>query len=271
MGHNKFAGNKKRRGIKRTKRRLNSYQSFVQTLEEQFGAYFYAPAGRWASKKQCCCVYDSKVPPRLPNPQGGIRGAAMSTTCYVSGSDMTLPTGSAVVGSLLRQSTATDVFASFAFALADIANNASLGALYDQYRIDRVQFRLRSRNPALFMMNQASPNYSASPMLIVVDRDDNTAPTMLSELKQYDNCQVISACDSIDIIIEPSVTRSVFAGGVFSGYEVVTDPDVWLDLANTGIPHYGIKVGIPALVTSTTSKMDWDIEAWYTISFLSTR
>lgn len=270
MPHKKFAG-KQGKNIRRKKRSMNSYQEFVRSLEDQFGAYRYAPAGRWASKKQICCVYDSKIPPRMPCPQGGIRGATYSTTAYVSGSDMTLPTGTAVVGSLLRQSSASDVFASFAFALADIQNVSSVGALYDQYRIDRIQFRLRSRNPALFMMNQTSPNYSASPMVIVLDRDDNTAPTTLSELKQYDNCQVISACDSIDIVFEPSVTRSVFAGGVFSGYEVVTDPDVWLDLANTGIPHYGIKVGIPALVASTTSKIDWDIEAWYTISFLSTR
>jgi hypothetical protein len=271
MGHKKFAGKGGRRAIRKSKRSMNGYQQFIKSLETQFGAFRFSPAGRWASKKQVTCIYDSKVPPRMPNPQGPINGAVYSTTQYVSGDMMTLPTGSAVVGALLRQSTNADVFASFAFALADVGNVASLGAVYDQYRIDRIHFRLRSRNPGLFMMNQASPNYSATPMLVVLDRDDNTAPTTLSELKQYDNCQVISAQDSIDIVFEPSITRSVFAGGVFSGYEVVTDPDVWLDVANTGIPHYGLKIGIPALVTATTSKMDWDVEAWYTLSFLGER
>jgi hypothetical protein len=184
---------------------------------------------------------------------------------------MTLPTGSAIVGALIRQNTSSDVFASFAFALADVSNNASLGALFDQYRIERIQFRLRSRNIALFVANQASPNYSSVSPLIVVDRDDNTAPTTLSELKQYDNCVQISGSDSIDIIFEPSITPSVFSGGAFSGYSVDDSGNFWLDMANTGIPHYGLKIGLPALVASTTQRFDWDVEAWYKVSFLNTR
>lgn len=184
---------------------------------------------------------------------------------------MTLPTGSAIVGALIRQNTATDVFASWAFALADIPNVASVGALFDQYRIDEIQFRLRSRNPGLFVANQASPNYSAVSPLLVIDRDDNTAPTTLLELQQYDNCQCISAMDSIDIVFEPSITPAVFAGGAFNGYAVTDSGEYWLDVANTSIPHYGIKAGLPALVATTTQRFDWDVEAIYKVSFRSIR
>ncbi len=249
----------------------NSFQRFVQHLEKEFGVTLIEPGSRHAGKKQFVVVYGTKIPPRMPNPKGPITDATLSITQFVRGNDMTLPTGSAIVGELFRQSTSSDVFASWAFALADIPNITAVSSLFDQYRIDRIHFRLRSRNPALFMMNQASPNYAATCPLLVVDRDDNTAPTTLAELKQYSNVNCISACDSIDIVFEPSYTRSVFAGGVFSGYEVVTDSDGWLDVANTGIPHYGIKGGIPALVASTSQRMDWDVEAWYTVSFLTVR
>jgi hypothetical protein len=184
---------------------------------------------------------------------------------------MTLPTGSAIVGALLRQNTASDVFASVAFAVADISNIASLSAAFDQYRIDRIQYRLRSRNNAIFIANQASPNYSMPQLYVAIDFDDNTAPTTLLEIQQYDNCQVLQASDSVDIIIEPSITPSVFSGGVFSGYSVTDSDDVWLDLANTSVPHYGLKIGLSALTASTTQKWDWDVEAWYKVSFKNSR
>jgi hypothetical protein len=268
---NRVARKGKSKAGSRRKSKANSFQHFIKQLENEYGAFRFEPGSRHASKNQIAVVYDSKIPPRMPSPKGPVTDAKLSMTQYVAGSDMTLPTGTAIVGGLLRQNSASDVFASWAFALADIPNITAVASLFDQYRIDKIHFRLRSRNPALFMMNQASPNYSATTPVLVLDRDDNTAPTTLAELKQYENCQVISACDSIDIIFEPSYTRSVFAGGVFSGYEVVTDGDGWLDVANTGIPHYGLKCGIPALVAATTSRLDWDVEAWYGVSFLTIR
>jgi hypothetical protein len=184
---------------------------------------------------------------------------------------MTLATGTAIVGGLIRQSSASDVFAAWSFAIADIPNIASIGALFDQYRIDEIQFRLRSRNPGVFVANTASPNYSTTAPLLAIDRDDATSPTTLGEIQQYDNCQQFSAQDSIDVIFEPSITPSVFSGGAFSGYAVDDSGKYWLDLANTGIPHYGIKVGMPALVATTSQKFDWDVEAVYKVSFLNVR
>lgn len=215
--------------------------------------------------------YDDKIPPRMPAPGGPSKGANLTMTQFVRGSDMTLPTGSALVGALLRQSTATDVFAAWAFCLADIPNVTSVGALFDQYRFEEIQFRLRSRNPAVFVANSASPNYATATPLVVVDLDDNTAPTTLLELQQYDNCIQISAQDSLDIVLDPSVTTPVFAGGVFSGYKVEKGSDGWLDVANASIPHYGVKVAIPALVATTSQRFDWDVEAIYKVSFKNVR
>ncbi len=255
----------RRKAGKRAKR--SSREKWVAELEKSYAVYHQSNSN---NQKQMAIVYSSGVvPPRMPTPGGPSPGACLTTTQWVRGSDMTLTTG--LTGALLRQNTSSDAFAAIAFCLADIPNLASSAALFDQYRIDEIQFRLRSRNPALFVANQASPNYSSVSPLVVVDRDDNTVPTTLLELQQYDNCTQISAQDSIDIIFEPSITPSVFSGGAFSGYSVDESGKYWLDAANASIPHYGLKFGLPALVATTTQRFDWDVEAVYKVSFLNVR
>ncbi len=265
-------GKSKRRGRRTSRKRLRNkktaYQKWLRFLEKNYGAYNQPTS---IGTKQMVCVYGQSIPPRMPAPGGPSPGATMTTTQFVRGSDMTLPTGSAIVGALVRQSGSTDIFAAFAFCLADIPNITAVSSLFDQYRIEEIHFRLRTKNPGLVLENQASPNYGGCSPLLIIDRDDATAPTTLSELQQYDNCVEFSAQDNCDVILEPSITPSVFSGGAFSGYGVQDSRTRWLDVANTSIPHYGVKIGMPALVATTTQKFDWDVEAIYKVSFLSVR
>jgi len=265
----KRSRNGKRAGKRGKSRKQKSLHEKWMSELIKLGAYRQSSSG---GDKQLIIMYSAgQIPPRMPSPGGPTKGASLTMTQFVRGSDMTLPTGTAIVGALLRQSSASDVFASFAFALADIPNIASVGALFDQYRIDQIQFRLRSKNPAIFIANSASPNYGTATPLIAIDRDDNTAPTTVLEVQQYDNCQMMSAQDSIDIVLTPSITPAVFSGGAFNGYAVDDGGKYWLDVANTGIPHYGIKVAIPALVATTTQRFDWDVEGIYKVSFRNVR
>lgn len=261
---------RKRRGTasKRTSNKKSSNDAWLDELKRHFDVYVQ----RGNDANQMMISWSSGVSPaRMPAPAGPSRGAMYSTVECIRQTDMTLPTGSAIVGGVLRQSTASDVFASYAFALADIPNVASLGSLFDQYRIEKIQLRFKSRNPALFVSNATSPNNASCEPFLVIDRDDNTAPTTISELQQYDNCQQFSAQDSFDVIFEPSITPSVFASGAFSGYSVDDSGKYWFDLANTSIPHYGVKVGIPALTASTAQRFDWLVTAWYKVSFKNKR
>jgi hypothetical protein len=267
---NRFA--RKEKGMRKVgKKSRNLYGEFIRDLEKNFGICRLNKESRSDSPNQVAVTYGSKIPPSMPVPHGPTSGAHYTMRQYVQGSDMTLATGSAIVGALVRQGGSTEVYAAWSFALADVPNLGSVTALFDKYRFDRIHFRLRSRNNSVATLNVASPNNSGCTMLVVRDPDDSAAPTTLGELKQYSNCQVISTQDSIDIIFEPTITVSVFSGGVFSGYSVKSSSEDWLDVANTTIPHYGIKLGISALAASTTSKIDWDVEAWYQISFQDTR
>jgi len=257
-----------RRGRSKKQGHASSHKKWLREITSGFKPTVAVTS---SGEKAMMVIYNTSIPPRMPAPGGPSKGAQLTTTQFVRLSDMTLPTGGAVVGALLRQSSSTDVFASFAFALADVPNISSLGALFDQYRVEEIQFRIRSRNPGVFVANQASPNYSTVAPLLVVDRDDNTAPATLLELQQYDNCVQFAAQDSIDVIFKPSITPSVFSGGAFSGYAVDESGKYWLDVANTSIPHYGIKMGFPALVATTTQRFDWDCSAIYKISFKNIR
>jgi len=266
MNGKKRSGNG-RKVLRRKSSKKSTHEEWLRSLEKNFPVYHQANS---EDTRQRIIVYQTVMPPRMPSPGGPMKGAALTITQLVQQSGMTLPTGTAAVGSLIRAST-SDVFESYAFCLADIPNVTSLSALFDQYRIEEIQLRFRSRSPGLFVANSSSPNYSCPQLMAVVDRDDNTAPSTLLELQQYDNCQQISTQDSLDIILKPSVTPSVFSGGAFSGYSVEESGDLWLDVANASIPHYGVKVGLSSLVATSTQRYDWDVYAIYKISFLNLR
>ncbi len=252
---------------RKSARRGTQHEEWLKDLNRRFSVF---RSRKSSGLQELMIVYrDGLAPSRMPTPGGPSPGAKMTTVEMVRGSDMTLPTssGSMIVGTLIRQGGATDLFGSWAFCAADIPNIASFGAAFDAYRIEEIQFRLKSRNNAVFIAGTASPNNGSTNPLIVVDQDDNTLPTTLLELQQYDNCGQIASQDNLDIVFTPSITPSVFSGGVFSGYSVDSEGKTWIDLANTSVPYYGIKVGMPALVTSTTYKYDWEVSAWYKISF----
>lgn len=253
-------------GRRRKARRGTQHEEWLRDLHRRFSVF---QSRKSSGLQELLITYrNGLAPSRMPSPGGPSPGAKMTTVETVRGSDMTLPSAaSLIVGTLIRQGGASDLFGSWAFCAADIPNIASFGAAFDAYRIEEIQFRLKSKNNAVFLAGTASPNNASPSLFVVVDQDDNTTPTTMSELQQYDNCNEVTAQDSLDIIFTPAITPSVFSGGAFSGYSIDADGKTWLDLANTSIPHYGIKLGLSALVASTTFKWDWEVSAWYKISF----
>ena len=86
---------------------------------------------------------------------------------------------------------------------------------------------------------------------------------------QYDNAIQFNGEEDIEVEIVPSITPSVFASGAFSGYGV--RPPMWIDVANTAVPHYGVKIYVGPLTATTTSAWTWDISAEYIVSFKNSR
>ncbi len=108
-------------------------------------------------------------------------------------------------------------------------------------------------------------------MYIVVDRDDNNVAASINSLAEYDNMIAISGSQCADIVLKPSITPAIFSSGAFSAYAVEDAEKLWLDIANTSVPHYGVKLGITSLNVSVTYEWQWLVEAWYEVSFKNIR
>ncbi len=209
------------------------------------------------------------VPPPRPMPGARLTTRQIAGT-FNTQSGLTNVGGGAYAAAFVVNS-ATATLASIAFRLDDLTQASSFSALFDQYRIERVRLHIKSRNNATLLANTASPNAAMPSCYLVVDRDDSTAPAALTDLFQYDN--VISFNGGEDAIVDlvPSATPAVYASGAFTGYSTKPSNSVWLDMANSDVPMYGVKLGGSGLTVSTTSAWTWDIIPEYVVSFKNTR
>jgi hypothetical protein len=171
----------------------------------------------------------------------------------------------------LNLNSSTPLLFSCAFELVDLAQVATFAALFDQYRIEKVRVHFKARSNAISVFNIASPNSGVPSGFIVVDRDDSAAPASMAALQEYDTAVEFEGSESVEVTLVPSITRALFASGAFSGYETADSGSVWIDMANTGVPTYGIKGGISSLTATTTSAWIWDVTAEYIVSFRNTK
>jgi hypothetical protein len=182
-------------------------------------------------------------------------------TGVTAGSATTLPTINATVN-------ATTPFA-IAFSLQDLNQVATLTALFDQYRFDKVEMKLVPQSTSINVMNVASPNDTPPKILAVLDFDDSIAPASLAAVEEYDNVQIVTYGEGLMVTVFPSYTPAIYASGAFSGYGVQRCG--WLDCANTAVAHYGVKGIVTALQALATSGVTWDIALKYFVSFRNTR
>ncbi len=213
------------------------------------------------------------LPPPIPRaPKGPHPGAVFSTRQLANtfGTYSGLSNVGATAVAQLVVNSPTAVYVSIAFRLDDLGQYSTFASLFDQYRIDKVHLRFYARNNALSTFNTASPNGAVPLGYITPDRDDATAPASIDAVRQYDLAQAFTGSTSFDIEMEVRPTAALYASGAFSGYNTL-DLEPWIDIANTDVPHYGVKAAVSGLTTSTTSSWVWDIEAHYFVSFRNPR
>ncbi len=214
------------------------------------------------------------LPPSIPRmPKGPSPGALMSTRQQVLAA-FTQSTGvtGGSAGNYILQNGSSDLFGQISFCLADLSQSTTFSSMFDRYRIDKVKLRITTRNPTPQVFNVASPNNTVPRVYVAVDRDDSQAPTTLTSLTEYDASTVMPGNCSLDIDLIPSVVSTIANASSSATSSLIRRSDeVWLDIAATNIPHFGIKFGVAALQVSTTSNWYFDIEAWYIVSFKNVR
>lgn len=155
------------------------------------------------------------------------------------------------------------------FMLQDIEQYATFSALFDQYMIEEVQVCVIPRSNALAYNAATALNQVNPSLYIVIDRDDNATLTTANDAAQYDNMLQINAVTGANVKLRPSIATALWSSGVFTGYSI--GGPKWIDIANTAVPHYGVKVVCQPLQASFTETISWDFTIRYRIAFRNVR
>jgi len=149
------------------------------------------------------------------------------------------------------------------FSLLDQA--ASWGAIFDQYRIDRVDHVFR---PLFAAQNFSSGAGDLPPSIYtVIDYDDNVTANIAS-LRQYTSL-AIHEFETFRVSYRPHIALAAYSGAFTSYANVVAG---WIDLGSQGVGHFGCKVAVGAgSGVGQTNLQKWRIDTTLTISLRNVR
>lgn len=142
----------------------------------------------------------------------------------------------------LTSSTIATTFGSFNFTLSDVNDAASLASVFDQYRIKMVEVLFIPGQNA-----QTSATGATGIFTSVIDYDDDNVLTSAPQAMDYSSAITTSGYEEQRRVFKPHVALAVY-NGAFTGY--ANQADQWLDCADTGVRHYGVKTswtGTPAV------------------------
>jgi len=171
----------------------------------------------------------------------GLNGVSVnSSTCTYDGTT-----------SILTYTGTTESLAAMNFIFDDLPSKTEFTTLFDSYMITGVMLQIKMiNNPdAVYYINSnntSSGNQSNwyPTIWYVTDHDDSTV-TSLAALKEYAKVRhkVLRPNSELNIMLRPSTLSQVYRTALTTGY-AENRKRQWLDIANTDIPHYGLKFAI---------------------------
>lgn len=141
--------------------------------------------------------------------------------------------------------TPTECSLSLQFSLNDIPNVSEFTTLFDQYKLKAVVVTIKMlQNPnALYIPTQSS-NTSCNfyPTIWYTSDFDDQMTQTLAQIKEFERVKhrVLYPNKELKIVLRPKTLSQLYRTSVTTGY-ANTPGSPWLDLANTDIPHYGLK------------------------------
>jgi hypothetical protein len=162
-----------------------------------------------------------------------------------------------VQGTIVTSNGAVPQFFAKAWTTGDILQFSSFAAVFDQYKIDKIEAWLVPNGAAL-----AQTYSQATKVYTVIDYDDATVPSSIAALQEYQNVTITGAQEGHFKVFKPHMATAAF-GGAFTQFMNV--PATWVDCASTGASHYGIKGGVD--LTANTGDLRLDLRTRITVSF----
>lgn len=145
------------------------------------------------------------------------------------------------------------------FTLDMLPQVATFAALYDVYRIAKVEFCIRPRAIINAPINSSQGTLAGggylNNVLVAVDHDDANAPTSFNALREYGNAKEYQLATGrpIKFTFVPAVAQQIYNGVVAASGERFAP---WIDMGNTNVPHYGVKVAMQPMATNSIVTCD---------------
>jgi len=173
-----------------------------------------------------------------------------------------------VSSSDISQVAAADTFMTYQFQINDVSNTTDFSALFDQYRFVAVKAEFRPRFDIGALGSVAANKLPR--LYSVLDYDDNTAPTLISQLREYQSCKMTRFdADHVRMLRPRMALGSQNQAGTFVARSNV--PAQWIDLADLTVVHFGIKVAIEGGVAGQTNLQSWSVDLLYMLEFKQVR
>lgn len=161
----------------------------------------------------------------------------------------------------VQGSTVGDVAFKFEPTLSDLATASEFTALYDQYMVTGITFRLIPR----FNTAEYQPaNQLPSQIMSVCDYDGN-GPTTIAALVQYQNIKTTRGTAAHQRFFKPAVLAAAYQG-LTPAY--MPKWNQWVDTGNPSTPHYGLYGIIPQC---SGAQATYDLQATYYVKFKQVR
>jgi hypothetical protein len=137
-----------------------------------------------------------------------------------------------------------DATGALSFTLSQLPNVSELTTLFDQYRVERLEYTFY---PSYTM---GTPANTSTCIITAIDYDDATVPASVGALYQYENAQTRSGYIPFTESFKPHVAMAAYSGA-FTSY--ANRKSQWIDSASTGVIHYGLKFVIPQNFTAANT------------------
>lgn len=146
-----------------------------------------------------------------------------------------------------------------------LPNYTEFGALFDKYRIDKVEVYYTSSAAFNGGMGANQAQYMPA-CAYTVDTDDSNVATC-SDIQQYSTCKYTQFGGDQQTPkylcgFKPLPSLALYTTGTtVAGAADLNSRNLWLDCGTPGVKHYGVKMAFDQLVTSLTA------QTWYMVNF----
>lgn len=164
----------------------------------------------------------------------------------------------------LVASNSADVTVQYNFQLNLLDNVTAFTTLFDQFRIEAIRFRMIPKNNAIGLQTESTTTLTQ--VYCVIDYDDSSALASTAKAREYDNCIIAAAGESIERTFVPRIAVAAYSGA-FSAYTNLGPQ--WIDVSTPAVQHYGVKLYIPRVTAAQTLLQTWECSAEYFVSFRS--